>query len=41
MFNVGCVLVKKGDEPGTLTAKWCHPYFGKSVFGTGKATGVR
>ena len=39
MINVGCVLYKKGDEPGTLTAKWCHPYFGKGVFGTGIATG--
>ncbi len=39
MFNVGCVLYKKGDEPGTLNATWCHPYFGKGILGTGKATG--
>ena len=39
MFNVGCVLYKKGDEPGTLDAKWCHPWFGKGILGTGKATG--
>lgn len=39
MINVGCVLYKKGGEPGTLEAKWCHPYFGQGVFGTGKASG--
>ena len=39
MFNIGCVLYTKGDEPGSLNAKWCHPYFGTGVLGTGKATG--
>ncbi|MES9973240.1 MAG: hypothetical protein ABW094_03200 [Candidatus Thiodiazotropha sp.] len=39
MINVGCVLYTKGEEPGSLNAKWCHPLFGKGVFGTGKATG--
>lgn len=36
MIDVGCVLYKKGDESGTLNAKWCHSYLGN---GTGKATG--
>ena len=39
MFNIGCVLYTPGNEPGTLNAKWCHPFFGDGVFGTGKATG--
>ncbi len=39
MFNVGCVLYKKGDALGTLDATWCHPYFGKGILGTGNATG--
>ncbi len=39
MVNVGFVLYRKGKEPGTLDATWCHPYFGDGVFGTGKATG--
>ncbi len=39
MFNIGCVLYTPGDEPGTLNAKWCHPFFGDGVFGTGKASG--
>ena len=38
-FNIGCVLYRKGNEPGTLDAKWCHPFFGDGVFGTGRATG--
>ncbi|MCP4370993.1 MAG: hypothetical protein GY797_23195 [Deltaproteobacteria bacterium] len=36
MTNVGYVLYKKGDEPGTLIAKWCHSDYGN---GTGIATG--
>ncbi len=36
MIDIGCVLYQKGDEPGTLYAKWCHSYSGS---GTGKATG--
>lgn len=36
MINIGCVLYRKGDEPGTLYAKWCHSIFGN---GTGKAVG--
>ncbi len=36
MIDVGCVLYKKGDEPGTLKAKWCHSSLG---IGTGIATG--
>lgn len=39
MVNVGCVLYVKGEKPGTLDAKWCHPWFGDGVFGSGKATG--
>lgn len=39
MINVGCVLYQRGEDPGSLTAKWCHPYFGEGVFGTGLATG--
>ncbi len=39
MINVGCVLYKQREEPDSLTAKWCHPYFGEGVFGTGLATG--
>jgi hypothetical protein len=36
MIDIGFVLYKKGDEPGTLEAEWCHSYSGN---GTGKATG--
>lgn len=36
MTNIGCVLYKKGEESGTLTAQWCHLAAGT---GTGKATG--
>jgi hypothetical protein len=36
MTNIGFVLYKKGNKPGTLNAKWCHSYLGN---GTGKATG--
>ncbi len=36
MTNVGFVLYKKGEEPGTLIAKWCHTDDGN---GTGIATG--
>ncbi len=36
MINIGFVLYKKGDEPGTLNAKWCHSDYGN---GTGIATG--
>ena len=39
MINVGFLLYKKGDEPGTLDASWCHPLIAKGVCGTGKATG--
>ncbi|MCB1663829.1 MAG: hypothetical protein KDI20_14600 [Pseudomonadales bacterium] len=39
MFNIGFVLYTPGDEPGSLNAKWCHPFFSKGVYGTGKATG--
>ena len=39
MSNIGCVLYQKGDDPGTLDAKWCHPYFGEGTVGTGHATG--
>ncbi len=39
MVNVGCVLYTRGDEPGTLEASWCHPYFGQGVLGSGTATG--
>lgn len=36
MIDIGCVLYKKGDEPGTLNAEWFHPSLGA---GTGKAIG--
>ncbi len=36
MINIGFVLYTKGDETGTLNAKWCHSDSGN---GTGKATG--
>lgn len=36
MNNVGVVLYKKGDEPGTLKAEFCHTEDGK---GAGLATG--
>jgi len=36
MINVGFVLYKKSEEPGTLNAKWCHS---DGVHGTGIATG--
>ncbi len=36
MFDVGCVLYRKGSEPGTLEAQWSHSGSGN---GTGKATG--
>jgi hypothetical protein len=36
MTNVGFVLYKKSDEPGTLIAEWCHSDDGN---GTGIATG--
>jgi hypothetical protein len=36
MINIGCVVYKKGEEPGTLNAQWCHLLAG---VGTGKATG--
>ncbi len=36
MINIGCVLYKKGDEPGTLEATFHHSIIGK---GTGLATG--
>ena len=36
MPSVGFVLYKKSDEPGTLTAEWCHSDYGN---GTGIATG--
>jgi len=39
MLNVGCVHYARGDEPGSLKARWCHPQFGEGVFGTGLATG--
>jgi hypothetical protein len=35
MFNIGCVLYKKGPAPGTLVAEWSHSDFGN---GTGLAT---
>ena len=38
LINVGCVIYRPGDQPGTLEARWCHPYFGKGMTGTGKAT---
>ncbi len=39
MHNVGCVIYTRGDEAGTLEARWCHPYFGQGVLGSGTATG--
>jgi len=36
MNNIGSVFYSKGDEPGTLNAKWCHSTKG---IGTGFATG--
>jgi hypothetical protein len=39
MLNVGVCLYKKGEKPGTLAAKWAHPYFGEGVFGSGSASG--
>ncbi len=36
MNNVGVVLYRKGDEPGTLNAEYCHTDDGK---GHGIATG--
>src|SRR5512138_2867998 len=36
MINIGCVVYRKGAEPGTLTAQWCHLLAG---VGTGKAIG--
>ena len=39
MINVGCVLYQRGEEPGSLDAKWCHPFYGKGVFGSRKAVG--
>ncbi|MCP4024135.1 MAG: hypothetical protein GY729_19995 [Desulfobacteraceae bacterium] len=37
MSNIGCVLYKKGDEPGILIARFCHTDDGN---GTGVATGT-
>jgi hypothetical protein len=34
--DIGVVIYSKGEEPGTLTAKWHHKCSGS---GTGKATG--
>lgn len=31
MINVGRVLYQRGEEPGSLIAKWYHPYFGEGV----------
>ena len=39
MMNIGCVVYQKGDDPGTLDAKWCHAHFGEGTLGTGHATG--
>lgn len=36
MIDVGCVVYKKGAEPGSLIAKYCHSELGH---GTGQATG--
>ena len=36
MIDIGFVLYKKGEKPGTLTAEWCHAVAGN---GTGIATG--
>ncbi|RPI74682.1 MAG: hypothetical protein EHM45_17780 [Desulfobacteraceae bacterium] len=36
MTDIGCVLYRKGAEPGTLTAQYCHSELGH---GTGQATG--
>lgn len=37
--NVGFVLYQHGEEPGTLNATWCHPWFGKGTLGSGRAVG--
>ena len=37
--NVGFVLYRRGDTPGTLDATWCHPWFGKDTLGSGRAVG--
>ncbi len=34
--NIGYVVYKRGEEPGTPEAEWCHSYTGK---GKGIATG--
>ena len=36
MKNIGFALYRKGDEPGSLDAIWCHSNSGS---GSGKATG--
>ena len=36
MEDIGVVIYSKGEEPGSLTAKWHHKQRGS---GTGKATG--
>ncbi len=36
MDNIGCVIYTKGEEPGSLNAKWCHSIMGSGI---GKATG--
>jgi hypothetical protein len=36
MVHVGCVLYTKGDQPGSLDARWCEV---PPRIGTGKATG--
>lgn len=36
MISIGCVLYRKGEEPGTLLARWFHS---NSESGTGKAIG--
>ncbi|MCP3942103.1 MAG: hypothetical protein GY710_11555 [Desulfobacteraceae bacterium] len=36
MSSVGVVVYKQSNEPGILTAKWCHSDYGN---GTGIATG--
>ena len=38
MNNIGCVLYKKGQQPGTLDATWCHPWFGQGVVVRGQRT---
>lgn len=37
--NIGFVLYRPGDEPGTLDATWCHAWFGRNDMGSGRATG--